>query len=98
VGGLVRAHREQRGRSAPELAAALGLTAEEYAALEAGASPLERWGPLLLAFAEMVGTPVFDLFYPCGIALGDLDAEVLRRERLAGVASETEGEPWQSSL
>lgn len=101
VGGLVRGHREQRGRSAGQVAAALGLAPEEYAAIEAGGTPLETWGPRLLAFAEMVGEPVFDLFYPSGIALGSLDAEVLRRERLAGAGSAngaTEGETWQSSL
>jgi transcriptional regulator with XRE-family HTH domain len=99
MGSLIRDSREQRGRSADGVAAALGLSAEDYAAVEAGQTPLESWGPLLLAFAEMVGEPVFDLFYPGGIALAALDAEVLRRERLAGVASETtEEEAWQSSL
>jgi DNA-binding XRE family transcriptional regulator len=101
VGALIRGHREQRGRSAGQMAAALGLAPEDYAAIEAGESPLETWGPRLLAFAEMVGEPVFDLFYPSGIALGALDADVLRRERLASVVSSTgptEGEPWQSSL
>ncbi|MDB4951189.1 MAG: hypothetical protein JWM27_3838 [Gemmatimonadetes bacterium] len=101
VGSLVRRHREQRGRSTREMAAALGIASEDYSAIEAGGTPLETWGPLLLAFAEMVGEPVFNLFYPCGIALGALDADVLRRERLSDVVSETgptEGGTWQSSL
>ncbi|HEX6746741.1 MAG TPA: hypothetical protein VF092_05545 [Longimicrobium sp.] len=101
VGGLIRRHREQRARSAGEMAAALGLAPDEYEAIEAGESPLETWGPLLLTFAEMVGEPLFDLFHPRGIALGVLDAEVLRGERLAGVVTETtseEGDAWQSSL
>ncbi len=101
VGGLVRRHREERGRCAGEMAAALGLAPGEYAAIEAGETPMETWGPLLLSFAEMAGEPLFDLCHPRGIALGELDAEVLRSERLAGVATETvpeEGDAWQSSL
>lgn len=100
VGSLIRKHREQRGRSVDEMATALELAPEEYATIEAGVTPLERWGPLLLAFAEMVGEPVFNLFYPCGIALRSLDADILRRERLTGVesgTSPTEGWAWQSS-
>jgi transcriptional regulator with XRE-family HTH domain len=99
VGALVRGHREQRRRSAGEMAAALGIPPADYEAVEAGATPLESWGPRLLAFAELVEEPVFDLLYPCGIALGALDADVLRRERLAGAAAAgaAEGGTWQSN-
>lgn len=97
VGVLIRGHRERRGRSPEAVAAALGLASEQYAAIEAGATPLERWGPLLLSFAEMVGQPLFDLFYPSGVALDVLDVDLLRRERMVGAVSDiapTEGESW----
>lgn len=98
IGALVRGHRERRELSTEQVAEAVGVTPQEYAAIEAGGTPLDTWGPLLLAFAELVGVPVFDLLYPGGIALGALDAELLRRERLALVTSPAEGEAWQSSL
>ena len=67
VGELIKAHRERRGKSASELAGHLGLTVEEYEAIECGRSPIETWGPLLLRFAEMTQQPVFNFFYPCGV-------------------------------
>lgn len=54
AGELIRGHRERRGRSRQELAEALGIAVEEYASIEAGTSELERYGPLLLAFAKAI--------------------------------------------
>lgn len=73
AGELIRRHREARGRTAAEVAAAAGLGEQDYRAVEAGTSPIEEHGPLLLAFAETVEQPVFNLFYPCGLPFEELD-------------------------
>jgi transcriptional regulator with XRE-family HTH domain len=73
AGELIRGHRERREKAAAELAEALGMSEEEYERLEAGGSPIDTWGPRLLAFAEKVEQPVFNLFYPCGLPFQELD-------------------------
>jgi transcriptional regulator with XRE-family HTH domain len=70
---LIRKHRERRNKTTEEMAEQLGISAEEYAAIEAGRSELEEYGPLLLHFAEIIEQPVFNLFYPCGLPLEKLD-------------------------
>jgi transcriptional regulator with XRE-family HTH domain len=72
-GGRIRRHREGARRSAAEVAAAAGLAPEVYEQVERGESPVEEYGPLLLRFAEMVGQPVFNLFYPCGLPLEKIE-------------------------
>lgn len=73
AGELIRRHREQRGKSPEELAAELALPLDEYRRIEAGDSPVEVYGPLLLGFAEVIEQPVFNLFYPCGLPFQELD-------------------------
>ncbi|RMH18393.1 MAG: helix-turn-helix domain-containing protein [Acidobacteria bacterium] len=73
AGILIAKHRERRGKSPEEVAEALGIAVEEYRKIEAGESPLERMGPLLLRFAEVIEQPVFNLFYPCGLPFQELD-------------------------
>jgi len=73
AGPLIRGHRERRDKSEQEMAEALEISADDYRAIEAGGSPLETWGPLLLAFAEIIEQPVFNLFYPCGLPFQELD-------------------------
>lgn len=62
-----------RHRTEEEVAAAMGISAAEYAEVEAGSSPLESVGPTLLRFAETIEQPVFNLFYPCGLSYRELD-------------------------
>ena len=73
AGELIRGHRERQGKTPEEMAAALGIEVDAYRAIEAGESPLETWGPRLLAFAEAIEQPVFNLFYPCGLPFQELD-------------------------
>ena len=73
AGRLIRHHRERRGKGAAEVAAALGIGEEDYRAIEAGESPIETWGPRLLAFAERIEQPVFNLFYPGGLPFQELE-------------------------
>lgn len=73
IGARIRAAREGRGRTPVDLAKALGLAEDAYQAIEAGATPVETWAPILLRFAETVEQPVFNLFYPCGLSFRELD-------------------------
>jgi transcriptional regulator with XRE-family HTH domain len=72
-GGRIRRHREAARKSVAELAAAAGISPEVYEQIECGQSPVEEYGPLLLRFAEMVGQPVFNLFYPCALPLEKIE-------------------------
>jgi transcriptional regulator with XRE-family HTH domain len=73
AGTLIKGHRERREKTVEQLAEALEIDAAAYQAIEAGQSPLEEYGPLLLAFAEAIEQPVFNLFYPCGLPFQELD-------------------------
>lgn len=70
---LITEHRQRQGIGAEELAAALGLTVDQLHSIEAGESPLADIGSQLLAFAETIEQPVFNLFYPCGLPFQELD-------------------------
>jgi transcriptional regulator with XRE-family HTH domain len=72
-GRKIRGARERRGHALEATAEYLELTQAEYAEVEAGRSPIESCGPLLLRFAEVVEQPIFNLFYPCGIAFEKLE-------------------------
>ena len=70
---LIRKHRERRQKSGDQMAEQLEIAKEEYDQIEAGQSGIEKYGPLLLHFAEIIEQPVFNLFYPCGLPLEKLD-------------------------
>lgn len=70
---LIKKHRERRNKTVDELAEGIEVTKEEYQQIEAGQSGIEKYGPLLLHFAELIEQPVFNLFYPCGLPLEKLD-------------------------
>jgi len=72
-GKLIRGHRERREMSKEDLAGRLTVTVEELVSIENGESPLEKYAPLLLHFAEIIDQPVFNLFYPCGLPLDKLE-------------------------
>jgi len=71
-GRLIRSHRERCELSPLELANEVEVALSQINAIESGASPLETYAPLLLAFAEAVDQPIFNLFYPCGLPLGQI--------------------------
>ncbi len=73
AGRLIAQHRERRGKTPQQIAEAMGISVEEYQTVEAGGSPIEKYGPLFLGFAEAIEQPVFNLFYPCGLPFQDLD-------------------------
>ncbi len=86
AGPLILGHRERREKPAEEVAESLDsyeemktqegyrpLTLEDYQQIEAGESPIEKYGPLFLGFAEVIEQPVFNLFYPCGLPFQELD-------------------------
>lgn len=73
AGKLIKGHRERKEKSVAEMAEALDISEDEYGEVEAGKSPIETYGPLLLGFAEAIEQPVFNLFYPCGLPFQELD-------------------------
>ena len=72
-GSRIQTTRDRRGISVAAMAEYLELPPSAYAQVESGSSPIEQYGPLLLRFAEVVDQPVFNLFYPCGIAFEKLE-------------------------
>lgn len=73
AGTLITQHRERREKTVDQMVEGLSITKEEYESIEAGTSPIEKQGPLLLRFAEVIEQPVFNLFYPCGLPFSELD-------------------------
>jgi len=71
-GKLIRARREDRNLSQPELAQKIDAQASDVESIENGDSPLEHYAPILLGFAETIDQPIFNLFYPCGLPLDKL--------------------------
>ena len=78
AGERIRQAREKRGKSAEAVAEAMGVTAEDYQAIEAGTSDIETWGPRFLRFAEAIEQPVFNLFHPFGLPFEKLSLEDYR--------------------
>jgi transcriptional regulator with XRE-family HTH domain len=72
-GKLIKLHRERKGLSQKELADHLQIDLPEVEDIESGKSPLETFAPLLLAFAEQIDQPIFNLFYPCGLPFAELN-------------------------
>lgn len=71
-GSLIRLHRQARGLSLQELARKMDVDVSKVEEIENGTSPLEKYGPLLLAFAEAIEQPIFNLFYPAGLPFCEL--------------------------
>lgn len=70
---LIAQRRQQLEKTVVDMAKALGVSPEQYSAIEAGDSPVASLGQQLLGFAEAVEMPVFNLFYPCGLPFQELD-------------------------
>jgi|SRR5262249_49453243 len=72
-GGLIKFHRERQELDQEALARSVEIPVSELNSIEAGKSPLEHYAPLLLRFAELIEQPIFNLFYPCGLRLDQLE-------------------------
>jgi transcriptional regulator with XRE-family HTH domain len=77
-GFLIRKHRQRKGLSIGGLAAVLEVSEADLERIENGQSPLETWGPLFLKFSEIIGQPVFNLFYPYAKAISQLSPGELK--------------------
>lgn len=73
AGPLIVAHRRRLELTTEALAERAHLDVETLREIEAGSSPIEETGPVLLRFAEVIEQPVFNLFYPCGLPFQELD-------------------------
>jgi transcriptional regulator with XRE-family HTH domain len=83
AGELIRQHREVKGLSVEAVAEKLGVTVEEYKAIESGTSEIEEWGPFFLRYAAEVLDPhfpgvVFNLFHPFGLPFEKLSVQDYR--------------------
>ena len=72
-GRLIREHRLRAGKTADEFADEAELSPAELMKIEDGDSELEQIAPKLLRFAELIEQPIFNLFYPCGLPLKELE-------------------------
>lgn len=72
-GFLIRKNRERKSKTVEGLAEALEIAPAKLLEIETGQSLLEKYGPILLRFAELIEQPVFNLFYPYGLPLDKLD-------------------------
>ena len=70
---LIRERREERGKTVEEMAALVEMTVDGYLPIEKGTSPIEKIGPLMLGFAELIEQPVFNLYLPCGVLYSKLE-------------------------
>jgi transcriptional regulator with XRE-family HTH domain len=72
-GKLIKHYREQRHITQQEMAGAVGVSVTEYEEIERGQSPLETFGPLLLCFAELIEQPAYNLLFPSGVPIEELE-------------------------
>ena len=73
LGDVLKKERERKGLSVAVMAERLNLSLAEYEKVEAGISPLEQYGTLVLNFAQVIEQPVSSLYYPCGIPFQELE-------------------------
>jgi transcriptional regulator with XRE-family HTH domain len=66
LGEVMMKERERKKLSSEDMAGRLGIPAEKYHEIEAGASPAETWGPLLANVAIKLETPTSRLLADSG--------------------------------
>lgn len=66
LGDVLKKERERKKLSIEDTTTQLGIPAEHYRELEAGASPAEKWGPLLALIAIKLETPTSRLLADTG--------------------------------
>ncbi len=66
LGEVLKKERRKKGLSAQDTAARLGISPADYASLEAGESPAEKWGPILAEIAIALETPTSRLWAESG--------------------------------
>lgn len=66
LGDVLKKERERKKISPEDMAGKLGIPDDQYREMEAGASPAERWGPLLAQVAIKLETPTSRLLADSG--------------------------------
>ena len=66
LGQVIKKERERKKVSAEETASRLGIPQDKYIEIEAGSSPVEKWGPLLFQSAIKLETPTSRLLAESG--------------------------------
>ena len=68
LGDVLKKERERKGLSTSATAEQLGVSLEEYEAIEAGENAsFDAAASLVLSFNEMIEGQVSQLYYPCGL-------------------------------
>ncbi len=68
LGDVLKKERENRNITAAKMAGRLGISLSDYEQLELGKnSAFEDAAAMVVAFNEMIGGQVNQLFYPCGL-------------------------------
>ena len=84
LGEVLMKERERKKLSIEDMAGKLGIPAERYQEVEAGASPAETWGPLLAKIAIKLETPTSRLLADSGRSAdtkAGQAAELIRKHR-----------------
>ncbi len=78
LGDVLKKEREHKGVSLESAAERLGVSVDEYQAIEAGENAsFDAAASLVLSFNEMIEGQVSQLYYPCGIPFTEVtDYEV----------------------
>ncbi|MEA2559129.1 MAG: Helix-turn-helix domain [Acidobacteriota bacterium] len=66
LGQVLKKERERKKLSPADTASRLGIPEDRYAEIEAGGSPVEKWGPLLFQSAVKLETPTSRLLAESG--------------------------------
>jgi transcriptional regulator with XRE-family HTH domain len=66
LGQVMKKERERKKVSPADAASRLGIPEDRYAEIEAGTSPVEKWGPLLFQSAVKLETPTSRLLAESG--------------------------------
>lgn len=66
LGQVLKKERERKKLSPADTASRLGIPEDRYAEIEAGSSPVEKWGPLLFQSAVKLETPTSRLLAESG--------------------------------
>ncbi|HEX4965108.1 MAG TPA: helix-turn-helix transcriptional regulator [Thermoanaerobaculia bacterium] len=83
-GEVLMKERERKKISVEDMAEKLGVTPERYRDIEAGNSPVERWGPSIRELAVALNVPTSRMFAPSGKSVDTRPgqaAELIKKHR-----------------
>lgn len=74
LGEVLKQERERKGISTETAAEHLGISVDEYRAIEAGENAsFDAAASLVLSFNEMIEGQISQIYYPCGIPFTEVN-------------------------